>query len=102
MRTRLALASLLCIAPVAMAQRLSGTVRSSAPPVVSGAVLTIVDAAGQTLARTLSDAAGRYSLAVAPTAARLRAVKIGFRPLTVEIKRSDADFRVDLTLERAP
>jgi hypothetical protein len=88
------------MAPLATAQRVTGTVRSSAPPIISGAVVTIIDSTGRIVSRTLSDASGRYSLPLPANAARLRAVKIGFRPLTVEVRSGDAT--LDLTMERAP
>lgn len=91
---------LVAVAPLATAQRVSGTVRSSAPAVVTGAVVTILDSAGRIVSRTLSDGTGRYSLPLASSAARLRAVKIGFRPLAVELKPGNAV--VDLMMERAP
>jgi hypothetical protein len=93
---------LIALAPAAGAQRLSGVVRSSAPPLVSGAVVTVIDSSGKALGRTLSDGGGRYSLALTPAAARVRAVKIGFRPVTVDLTRDAGDLTLDLVMERAP
>lgn len=103
MRTRLALV-LLCMSPVvAMAQRVTGTVRAGgALTPISGAVVTTLDSAGRAVARTLSDRSGRYSLPLAANAARLRAVRIGFAPFVVEISRGGGDVTLDLTMERAP
>ena len=100
MRTWVALALSCVPLMIAAAQRVSGTVRSSVPPVVSGAVVTVVDSTERIVSRTLSDAVGRYSLPLPANAARLRAVTIGFRPLTVEVRSGDST--VDLTMERAP
>jgi hypothetical protein len=102
MLTRVGLALMLFAPMAAVAQRVSGTVRSSVPPIVSGAVVTVVDSTGKTLVRTLSDGSGRYSLPLTPGTARIRAVKIGFSPLVLDVKTSAEDLALDLTLERAP
>jgi hypothetical protein len=91
---------LLLVAAPAFGQRMRGSVRDGNGSAVSGAVITLLDSVGRPISRTLSDGNGVYSLTVGASAARLRAVKIGFRPLTVEVKSGDAN--VDLTMERAP
>ena len=103
MRTWVALV-LMGIAPVvAMAQRVSGTVRGSGPDnALSGVVVTTVDSAGRTIVRTLTDGMGRYSLARAANVARIRAVRIGFRPAVLDIPTGSGDVVVDLVMERAP
>ena len=68
------------------AQRLTGGVRDSATSgAISGAVVVITDSADHLLARGLTDAAGKFSLELAPTARSLRVVRIGFRPRVVAL-----------------
>ena len=64
-----------------LGQQLRGVVRDSglAAP-LPGAVLTLVDSAGVSLGRVISDGAGRFAIPLQPRAARLRAVRIGYRP----------------------
>ena len=104
MRSLVAAASLLCaVSTLALSQRVSGIVQvAGAQNFVSGVVVTTIDSAGRTIARTLSDQNGRYSLPLAPNAARVRAMRIGFRPATVEIVRSAGDAQADITMARAP
>jgi hypothetical protein len=81
----LAAALLLAAAPL-MAQRVSGVVRDSASGRgLPGAVVILTSARDETLARTLSDADGRYSLPLAPSAARLRVLRLGYRPRVREL-----------------
>ncbi|MEP6619872.1 MAG: carboxypeptidase regulatory-like domain-containing protein [bacterium] len=88
----------------AVAQRASGLVRdttTSGP--LSGAVVSVMDANSHVLARTISDAAGRYAVDVPGDATLLRAVRIGFRPRTVVLAPPVATPRViDLWLARIP
>ena len=63
------------------AQQVRGVVRDSARAVpLPGAVVTILDSAGAPVGRGISDADGRFALTVPTRAARLRAVRIGYRP----------------------
>jgi hypothetical protein len=103
MKARLALAFLLTVPAALTAQRVSGTVRAAGGDAgLAGVVVTTVDSSGRTLGRTLTGENGRYSLAVTSSARRIRAVRIGFRPATMDLPRDAADATVDVTLERAP
>jgi hypothetical protein len=87
----------------AVGQQVGGTVRGAvAGPVISGAVVTAIDSAGRTLARTLSNQSGRYSLQLPPTARSLRAIRIGFQPVTIRIPAANAGADVDIVMQRLP
>src|SRR4051812_48858027 len=65
----------------ARAQAVRGIARdstTSAP--LPGVVLTVIDSAGATVSRTITDAAGRFTLPVLPSTARIHVVRIGYRP----------------------
>ncbi|MEO7455796.1 MAG: carboxypeptidase-like regulatory domain-containing protein [Gemmatimonadaceae bacterium] len=77
---------LLVVAQVASAQRITGVVHDSGSrSPLPGAVVAALDAKGHSLARVISDAAGRYSVAVADSAAQLRVVRIGFQPRVIAL-----------------
>ena len=77
----LALLALFAAASRLGAQQLRGVVRDSARAApLPGAVVTILDSAGVPVARAISDAAGRFVVGAPSRAARLRAVRIGYRP----------------------
>lgn len=71
------------------AQEVRGTVRDSASrqPVL-GAVVTLLDASGNTLGRNITDQSGRYRVVVTATTTQLRFLRIGFRPVTVPLHRT--------------
>src|SRR5436309_760796 len=81
----------LCFPQIAFGQRLGGSVRESgtAAP-IAGAVVSLLDTAGHATARTITDASGRYAVALSPDARTLRVVRIGFRPVTVPLAKSAA------------
>jgi hypothetical protein len=63
------------------AQHVRGVVRDSARVApLPGAVVTILDSAGAPIGRVISDADGRFAIAMPSRAARVRAVRIGYRP----------------------
>jgi len=75
-----ALVALGC-ASAASGQTVRGSVKSDAR-LVSGVVVTLVDSAGKTVGRALSDESGSYALsAPRPGTYRLRTMRIGFRPV---------------------
>ncbi len=78
--------ALLCFARGASAQRVSGTIIDGQSRLgLPGVVLSQLDADGRTLARTLSGAGGRYSLAMDANARTVRVVRLGYvaRDLTL-------------------
>ena len=106
MRNRLPIAALLVLVGLAAAranaQQLSGTVSDSASGTpVSGAVVMLIDSAGATLAQTISNIAGNYSLftSALPTALRIR--RLGFRPRTIPLT-SPLPQRLDVRVTRIP
>jgi hypothetical protein len=88
----------------AVAQRLSGTVHESVTgtPVV-GAVLSVLDSAGRPSVRALTDERGRYAVLWQSDAARIRVVRIGFRPVDLPLPRTaPRDSTIDVTMDRLP
>jgi hypothetical protein len=87
MLTRLGLAIALLAAPALLsAQELRGLVRDSASrQPIPGAVLLLLDEAGTTLGRNITDGAGQYRLVLSKEMRRVRVVRIGFRPREASI-----------------
>jgi len=76
----------------AQAQRVRGILRDSATAEpVSGAVVTTADSAGKFLSRTITDQQGQFDVFRLRGAARLRVVRIGYRPRDVTLPASDTD-----------
>ncbi|HTE46224.1 MAG TPA: carboxypeptidase-like regulatory domain-containing protein, partial [Gemmatimonadaceae bacterium] len=92
-------AALLAFGQAVRAQELRGTVRDSASnQIVAGAVVTLLDAPGRTLGRTLSNERGEYRLRIGSRADRLRVVHIGFRPRELALPANPA--RLDVGVVR--
>ena len=66
---------------------------------VPGAVVTVLDSARRVVVRALADDSGRFRIANAPAATRIRIVKIGYRPHEAAVA-SPATLRI--ALERLP
>jgi len=74
-------AMLTCVARFASAQDLSGTVSDSATRrPIPGAVVMLLDAAGATVGRNITNERGQYRVAAPLTARRMRVLRMGFRP----------------------
>ena len=85
------------------AQHIRGTIRDSAGgQPVAGAVVSVTDSAGHTLARSIGDAAGGYAVFRMSGSVRLHVVHIGYRPRDLRIGASLADSIVDLRMESLP
>jgi hypothetical protein len=106
----LVIASALVCAPKAGAQVLSGTVRDSASqqPIPNTRVLTL-DAAGRTTASVTTDQQGRFRIspwtsraAARAGTARLRVVRMGFRPREVPVARAAAAAPLDVSIVSFP
>jgi hypothetical protein len=86
--TRLA-ALLLVASSVAAAQGVRGTVSDSATQrPLAGAVVALLDAAGGSVARAITNERGEYRLTSSNNARTLRVVRIGFRPSTIPFSGS--------------
>ncbi len=95
--------ALLLGAGVLRAQQVRGVVRdSTAAAPLPGAVVSVVDSAGQTLQRTIADGAGRFTLGRPPRAARLRVIRIGYQPHDVTFPAGPGDASVVLSLLAIP
>jgi hypothetical protein len=78
---RIAMMAVLAGATTLHAQEIRGVVREATTHQgVAGAVLLLLDSAGVSRARNITDAAGRYRIATSPWMRRMRVVRIGFRP----------------------
>src|SRR6476646_578194 len=81
----------------AQAQRVRGTLTDSATgEPVTGAVVSVLDSAGQFLSRTIADDRGRYAAARFRGSRTIHIVRIGYRPVDATIATSDStmDFRL--------
>jgi hypothetical protein len=98
-RLALAVVAMLTAAPLA-AQRVRGVVRDSASAQpVSGAVVALLDSAGRTAARTISDERGRFFVE-GVGGRRVRIIRIGFQPRDVPLAGTPAagEYTIDVTM----
>jgi hypothetical protein len=103
MRTVAFAVVLMCVvAARVVAQSTSGTVRDApAGRPLSGAIITSVDSGGRTVARAISDADGRFVIALPSNANRLRVVRIGYRPREIAIPTS-RESSLDIAMDHLP
>jgi hypothetical protein len=86
MNTVLAALALALVARQAGAQQIRGVVRDSVSRIpIPGAVVSALDSAGQPRARSITDERGAYVLVAGADAHRLRIVRLGFRPVDVDL-----------------
>ncbi len=99
--SRSALLHLALATTVAAQQRqVRGAVRDSAARApLPGVVITAIDSAGVTGGRAITDASGRFALALPGRAARLHLIRIGYRPRDVAITSAD---EIAIVMERLP
>ena len=92
------------VAPATIfAQQIRGVVRDSAAQAPLPAVaLLLVDSAGVTVARTVSDASGQYAVTRSMRAVKLHAVRIGYHPHDVWLAPSMRDTTIDFAMSRIP
>jgi hypothetical protein len=87
----------------AKAQRITGRVReSSTDRPVAGAVVSLLDSTGHTISRTITDRQGQYVFSTAPPVVQLRAIRIGYRPVTVRLSSGNRDTAITVTMDRLP
>src|SRR3990172_13357379 len=80
-----------------LAQELRGTVRDSASrQPIPGAVILVLDSAGTTLGRNLTNEHGRFRVASFVGGQRLRVLRIGFRPRDAIIPPSQSVLDVSM------
>lgn len=94
-------AGLTMLAPGCLiAQRIAGTVWDSIGlEPIPGAVVTVIDSAGQVSRQLLTDAHGRFTIVGSQPWARVRVIRIGFKPVVVA--RSPA-VRAEMNIRMAP
>lgn len=102
MRILLCIVALCAVAPrAAGAQVIQGVVHDTAArQPVAGAVVLLLDSAGNTVGRNITDQTGHYRVGTTPAMRRLRVLRIGFRPREVAIPRATAD-AIDLNVSMA-
>lgn len=87
----------------AAAQRVRGTARDSVTgQPVSGVVAWVSDSAGKFLARSIGDDAGAFAVMRLPGSARLRIMRIGYRPREIALHDLPGDSTLDVTLAALP
>lgn len=83
------------------AQVIQGVVQDTAArQPVSGAVLLLLDSAGNTVRRDITDQTGHYRIGATPEMRRMRLLRIGFRPRELALPATNGgtvDFNVSMT-----
>lgn len=80
--------AIISLSHAAGAQELRGTVTDSATRLpIPGAVLLLLDSAGATLARNITNQRGEYRIAASPRMRRMQVLRLGFRPRVVPLPR---------------
>ena len=70
---------------------------------IAGAVVSVLDAAGATLARTITDANGHFTVAIPDRATRLHLIRIGYHPADAAVPPAERrDMRLELRMARLP
>jgi len=90
----------------AQTPRASSTLRGAVHDSVTGAplggaVVTVLDSSGASSTRTIAGADGSFSLGNPPRSARLRLVRIGYRPREIELSTDRAQV-LQITMRRLP
>lgn len=89
--------------PPARAQQVRGTVRDSISGVgVPGAVVSVLDSAGASRARTIANEDGGFSMVRPAGAQRLRVIRIGFLPREIPLPSPEAPDSVRVTMVHLP
>jgi hypothetical protein len=92
------------VLPRAGAQRITGVVRdTNSRATLSGAVVSVLDAQRQSLARAITDVSGHFSIEAPASATQLRVVRIGFQPRILALPASRASSpTLDITMTKVP
>src|SRR5437868_3302996 len=78
------------LARVGPAQELRGVVRDSATRrPIAGAVLVLLDSAGSTLGRNITNDRGVYRISLSPIIRRMQVLHIGYRPRALRVPAID-------------
>jgi hypothetical protein len=89
-------------APALLAQQLRGIVRdSTVGNALAGAIVQVLDSSGRGSGRAITDVDGRFALSIAPASARLRVVRIGYRPSDTAIPSRRAG-PIEIRMGRIP
>jgi hypothetical protein len=80
-----------------------GIIRDSTSQLaIAGAVISTLDSAGRAGARVLSNERGVFRVFATSPAVRLRVVRLGFRPVELQIPRGGAEVEVNVAMTRIP
>ena len=92
---------LLLTAIPAYAQRLTGIVRGEPHgQALPAAVVMLTDSSGRTVARTVTDHGGSFSIIWHPLATRLHGIRMGYRPVGHQLVGLPRDTQIVVTLGR--
>jgi hypothetical protein len=96
--------ALVAVPHAARAQELRGAVRDSVSrQPIGGAVLMLLDSAGSTIGRNITNERGEYRIALSAGMRRVRLIRIGFRPREAAIPAVENGIaRLDLTMRSLP
>lgn len=95
--------AVVCASAEAQSPILRGVVVDSASrEPVSGAVITLFDAAGQPANHTIAGVDGTFRIARGASATRLRARRIGFRPRDIPLPAEGDSASIEITMGRIP
>jgi hypothetical protein len=93
----LALGLIVSSAAVALAQRVSGVVRDSISDMpVGGAVVWLSDSTGASVARSIGDQSGAFTVLRALGATRIHVVRIGYRPHDAPLPSAESGILIRL------
>jgi hypothetical protein len=85
---------------IAGAQRVSGTVRATGTlSTISEVTVTVLDSVGAAVAQGRTSNDGRYSIAIEADARQIRATRIGYRPVVLNIPPANGDAIVDVVMD---
>jgi len=102
MRVRLLAPLALAALSTTGAQQVRGIVRDAATTApLAGAVVTLIDSAGNRTGRTIADRDGRFALAPGSRDARLHLIRIGYQPRDAELP-ARRDTLLQLAMVRLP
>ncbi|MGV3709397.1 MAG: carboxypeptidase-like regulatory domain-containing protein [Gemmatimonas sp.] len=87
------------LAGPALAQQIRGTVSDSITGrPIAGAVVMLLDSAGATRSRNITNERGQYFFALPPEITNVRVLRIGFRPSTAPIRERNGLVTVDIIM----
>jgi hypothetical protein len=87
---------------VASSQSARGLIRDEGASPLGGAIVLVVDSAGATTGHAMADSAGRFVVGLGPATAKLRVLRIGYRPIELSANPTRDTSFSELRLSRIP